>query len=370
MSKKLIAAMMMTIILLPLLPAILASPSELEIKTDSQYYAVGDKVTVSVNSTNKINLNVTIYRYGNDTGVYFNNSLGGVPEEFIAEWTIPVNTKAGKYKTVARQNNTSDSTEFVITKVKTEELALKMIEKAREANETAYDLIKDDDSLSPAVRNNYDKGNESLAKAEELYDEGRFTVAIQMAHNAIVHFGNTVKIYEHDKDDVEDDVDEAFGLIERLNKTLTRLNQTAEAMDDLSDVDLDSIRDLIDEANSSLFDAKELLLDGKMKDAQDKLKEVKELIKDINDILKDQAKNVKPKLMEKFTSQMGKQLERLGEKIAEFKEKEHGKWQGMNSQLNNMEKQLVKVRERISTEMESLFGELDELRAQIESFDD
>jgi len=346
------------LLLLPSIPLVLAGDT-LKVETDAKYYKPGESVKITGEASPGALVHIVVTRTSLQL---FEVDVSATQEdEFIATYVLPTDAEIGVYIVDASTETSQAQTSFIVMKVDFEEMAIKMIELAEEAqdeaNETLTELslaraMEGGVDILPSAIENYEHGVDALEKAKSLLEEGKYTVAMEMAHSALVHFGNAIHMAAKSAEKADEDgetretvqlgqqIDRAYRLVEKLYATISRLEE--EEKDTLAiEALLAKAKPLLDEA-SAAFD------DGILNEAKAALESAEDAIEGAMDLLRKMAAEIKLECMERFRERLQarldsteKAIEKLGEHIAEMNRN------AVMAQIRNIHGQLDRIREMI-----------------------
>ena len=359
LGKKAVVAFVLAMMLLPVLPAALADQT-ISVETDAKYYKPSESVKITGEASPGALVHIVVTRTSLQL---FEVDVSTTQEdEFIATYVLPTDAEIGVYTVDASTETSQARTSFTVMKVDFEEMAGKMIEFAEkaqdEANEKLTELslaraMEGGVDILPSAIENYEHGVDALEKAKSLLKEGKYTVAMEMAHNALVHFGNAIHMAAksaekphgdddetHETVELRQEIDRAYRLVEKLNATISRLEE--EGKDTLAiEALLAKAKPLLDEA-SAAFD------EGILDEAKAALESAEDAIEEAMNLLRKMAAEIKLECMERFRERLQarlnsteKAIEKLGEHVAEMNRN------AVMAQIRNIHGQLDRIREMI-----------------------
>lgn len=352
LGKKAVVAFVLAMMLLPVLPAALADQT-ISVETDAKYYRPGETVKIEGEAAAGAKVHVTINMTSTQLfSVDVNASSVG---EFNATYNLAADAEIGVYTVKASTSTGAAQTSFTVVKVDLKEMAEEIIQLAenagKEANETIKELKDEGVDVLPSATENYEHGVDALEKARDLLAEGKYVAAVEMAHSALVHFGNSVRAAvmsakkeaedeTHESVELRQEIDRAQKLVAKLNVTVIRLKEEGR--------DVPAIEAKLDEAKSQLDQASALFIEGKLQEAEAAFESAKEAVEEAMDLLKEMVTETKLEYMERFRERLQERLnateealDRLREYIAEAKEN------ATMARLRGIYMQLEHIREKI-----------------------
>jgi len=330
-SNRKILTILIVMLLLPVLPMALADGA-ISVETDAKYYRPGEAVKIEGETTAGSNVQVTVNRTTVQLfSVKVNASAGG---EFNATYTLPSDAEIGEYSIKASTATSEAETSFFVVNIDLDVLAETVIQLAenagKEANKTINELREQGLEILPSATENYQHGVDALNDAESNLAEGKYVVAVEMAHMALVHFGNAIYSAvmsamkqggdEADEEvDLGQEIDRAYALLSKLNTTINHLKEDGK--------DTSAIEAKLVEAKTHLDEASALYDEGKLEEAIDECESAKETLEEAMMLLREMMSEVKLECMERFRERLQERLnsteeaiEKLREYIAEAKE--------------------------------------------------
>jgi len=352
LGKKAVVAFVLAMMLLPVLPAALADQT-ISVETDAKYYRPGETVKIEGEAAAGAKVHVTINMTSTQLfSVDVNASSVG---EFNATYNLAADAELGVYTVKASTATGTAQTSFYVVKADLKEMAEDIIQLAenaeKEANETLKELKEEDVDILPSATENYDHGVEALEKARSFLAEGKYVAAVEMAHSALVHFGNSLRSAAtsvkkdaadeaHEVMELRHEIDRAYKLVAKLNATATRLKEEGK--------DVSAIEAKLKDAKSHLDEASALFDEGKLSEAESAYESAEEAIEEAMGLLKGMVAETKLEYMERFRERLRERLnateealERLREYIAGAKEN------ATMARLRGIYKQLEQIREKI-----------------------
>lgn len=355
-SKKIVVAFAVMLLLLPSIPLVIAEDA-LKVETDAKYYKPGESVEITGEASPGALVHVVVNRAS--LQLFEDDVNATLKGEFNATYVLPTDAEIGVYTVNASTTTSQAQTSFTVMKVDFEEMAIKMIElaeeaqdEANEANETLTELREEGiDILSSAIEN-YEHGVDALEKAKSLLEEDKYTVAMEMAHSALVHFGNAIHMAAMSAEKADEDgetretvqlgqqIDRAYRLVEKLNATIIRLEEEGK--------DTSAIEALIAEAKSLLDQASAAFDEGRLDEAEAALESAEDAIEGAMNLLNEMTSETKLECMERFRERLQarlnsteKAIEKLGEHVAEMNRN------AVMAQIRKIHGQLDRIREMI-----------------------
>ena len=358
LGKKIVAVFAVMLLLLPGIPLVLAEDA-LKVETDAKYYKLGESVEITGEASSGALVHVVVTRTSIELfKVDVSATLKG---EFIATYELPTDAEIGVYTVDASTETSQAQTSFIVMKVDFEEMAIKMIELAEEVQDEANEMLTELSlarameggvDILPSAIENYEHGVDALEKAKSLLEEGKYTVAMEMAHSALVHFGNAIHMAAKSAEKADEDgetretvqlgqqIDRAYRLVEKLYATISRLEEEGK--------DTSAIEALLAKAKPLLDKASAAFDDGILDEAKAALESAEDAIEGAMDLLRKMAAEVKLECMERFRERLQarldsteKAIEKLGEHIAEMNRN------AVMAQIRNIHGQLDRIREMI-----------------------
>ena len=336
LGKKAVVAFVLAMMLLPVLPAALADQT-ISVETDAKYYRPGETVKIEGEAVAGAKVHVTINMTSTQLfSVDVNASSVG---EFNATYNLAADAELGVYTVKASTATGTAQTSFYVVKADLKEMAEDIIQLAenaeKEANETLKELKEEGVDILPSATENYDHGVEALEKARSFLAEGKYVAAVEMAHSALVHFGNSLRSAAisvkkdaadeaHEAVELRQEIDRAYKLVAKLNATATRLKEEGK--------DVSAIEAKLEDAESHLDEASALFDEGKLSEAESAYESAEEAIEEAIGLLKGMVAETKLEYMERFRERLRERLNATEEAL---------------ERLRGIYKQLEQIREKI-----------------------
>lgn len=186
--KKLMVALAVALLLVPVAPLALAT--NLTVETESKYYNAGETVkikgTATANATVHVGVNATA------GSVFTANVTTNSTGAYATAYTLPTAAPIGIYTVIAKSGNSTADTVFIVTSVSTGDMAQQLIDIAEMsrvlAEETIQSIRTQNVTLPPAVNNSITHGIDAIARAKAFLAEGKNVAAAEAAQSAMKHF--------------------------------------------------------------------------------------------------------------------------------------------------------------------------------------
>jgi tetratricopeptide (TPR) repeat protein len=306
--KKFMVAFFMVALLAPMIPLSLAT-AILTVQTNSKFYNIGDTVTITgtaASSTIQIDLkSATTSKTLSDiavvAGVYSKTYVLLSAE--LGAWTVTVTSGTEKATTI-----------FIVTTVKTEDMAKQMIEIAKKSGQIASETIKSltGVTLPVSVNANMDEGKSAIDRANALLIEGKNLAALEAAQKAMVHYKNALSIALRAAKvgEVAEDREQTLkNWVQRLSSEINRFEEVIHNNVEETLQGSSGITPKITSAKAALVLASTLIGQEKYDEALAKIKEARDYLKEAMDLLKPILKDIRKGLMEKFMLHLRERVE-------------------------------------------------------------
>ncbi len=371
LNRKILVVFSVMLLVLPVLPMALADDA-VGVETDAKYYKPGELVKIEGEATANSSVHVTVNRTAVQLlSVVVNASTTG---KFNVNYTLPSDAELGEYLVKASTATDEAEASFFVVNVDAEELAgtvIKLAEDAgKEANETMNELREEGVEIPSSATENYQHGVEALNDAKSKLAEGDYVLAIEMAHRALVHFGNALHNaamsavrqsgWEHEED-LGEEIDRAYALLLKVNATVNHLKGDGE--------DTSAIEAKLDDAKTHLDHASALYDEGKLEEAMDEYLSAKAALTEAMVLLKGLVSEVKLECMERFRERLQERLNATEEAIERLRGYiEEAKGNATMANLRGLYMRLTNLHDKILDK--GLDGAMRELEKICKGFDD
>ena len=320
-TSKILVALMLTILLLPIVPIATAAPPSIPtVKTDQKYYHPGD--TLQITGFASKAGQVTLSFLAGGVEVDSDTVMAATDGKYQYEYDIPANPERGIWNVEAKDTTPKTaSTTFVVLNVGPDEIGKKLLEIAE--GTMVYTEGKLGDEPPRAAQENFDAGKLALEEARSLLHDGKYQASVEATLRAQKHFGNALRILARDnsEEDHDDDGMRLESQIERAQKMLDTLKKIYNNVkDNLSESMSQDIDDELEAAQTDLNTAKSKL-DNKLTDAETALGAAKLHIETAKDLLNDYAKEKKRDNIAAFIDRAIERIDKLTKTIDTLRER-------------------------------------------------
>ncbi len=322
--KKLMVALAVALLLVPMAPLALATQS-LTVETESNYYNAGD--TVKIKGTAPANATVHVGVNATAGSVFTANVNANSTGAYATAYTLPAAAPIGIYNVTAKSGNLTANTVFMVTSISTGDMAQQLIDIAEMsrvlAEETIQSIRAQNVTLPPAVNNSITHGIEAIARAKAFLAEGKNIAAAEAAQSAMKHFKNAMSLAlrianveedaeEHLKESLQHQVDRLTSEVERLEVVLGNLVEAGE--------NVTAIQVILNGTKPHLTNATALIGQGNYTAAETELKAAKDDLRQATQLLKPLYKEVRKGLMEKYKLNLKARIDSAEDDIGKLKD--------------------------------------------------
>ncbi|MFA5869005.1 MAG: hypothetical protein WC941_04825 [Candidatus Bathyarchaeia archaeon] len=322
--KKLIVALAVALLLVPMAPLALATQS-LTVETESKYYNAGD--TVKIKGTAPANATVHVGVNATAGSVFTANVNANSTGAYATAYTLPAAAPIGIYNVIAKSGNLTANTVFMVTSVSTGDMAQQLIDIAEMsrvlAEETVQSVRAQNVTLPPAVNNSITHGIDAIARAKAFLAEGKNVAASEAAQSAMKHFKNAMSLAlrianveedaeEHLKESLQHQVDRLTSEVERLEVVLGNLVEAGE--------NVTAIQVILNGTKPHLTNATALIGQGNYTAAETEIKAAKDDLRQATQLLKPLYKEVRKGLMEKYKLNLKARIDSAEDDIGKLKD--------------------------------------------------